>query len=81
MNSESDKNDSLPPVEIPAASIAAELLEEIIHSFIAREGTDYGDVEATLEKKVSDIRRQLERGEIKLMFDPNDESVTFVPRR
>jgi len=72
--------ESLPPVEIPPASLEPELLTEIIRSFIEREGTDYGAVEATLEKKVADIRRQLDRGEIKLLFDPNSESVTFVTK-
>lgn len=69
--------DQIPPIEIPLASLSEEALEEIIKSFIEREGTDYGAVEASVEKKVADIRRQLEKKEILLYFDPNTESVTF----
>ncbi len=76
-----DKTDAeqIPPVEIPLSSITAEVLDEIIKSFIEREGTDYGAVEASVEKKIADIRRQLDQGKIKLFFDPNTESVTFLP--
>jgi uncharacterized protein YheU (UPF0270 family) len=77
MDSETEKPS---PIEIPVSAISAELLDEIILSFIAREGTDYGAVEASLEKKVGDIRRQLDKGEIKLIFDPETESVTFVAK-
>lgn len=79
MDSETESGDApLPPVEIPISSLNPELLNEIILSFIAREGTDYGAVEASVERKVADVRRQLDRGEIKLIFDPSDESITFV---
>lgn len=71
----------LPPVEIPLESLSDEVLEQIIVSFIEREGTDYGAVEASLEKKVADIRRQLSKGVIQLYFDPNTESVTFIAKR
>lgn len=69
-----------PPIEIPLDSIPEETLLEIIVSFIEREGTDYGAVEATMERKIADVRRLLERGEIKLYFDPATESVTFRSR-
>jgi uncharacterized protein YheU (UPF0270 family) len=69
------------PVEVPLSAISPELLEQIILSFIEREGTDYGVVEASVERKINDVRRQLDRGEIKLMFDPETESVTFVVNR
>lgn len=74
----SESENEIPPVEIPLESISAEALNEIIASFIEREGTDYGAVEATFEKKVVDIRRQLDKGELKLFFDPNSETVTFL---
>jgi uncharacterized protein len=81
MDSETGDTEQQPPVEIPISSIRPEVLGEIILAFIAREGTDYGLVEASLESKIADIRRQLDRGEIKLMFDPATESVTFVTKR
>lgn len=68
-------------MEIPLSSLDPETLYEIILSFIEREGTDYGAVEASVDTKVADIRRQLDRDEIKLVFDAESESVTFVPKR
>lgn len=68
----------LHPIEIPLSSISEDALIEIISSFIEREGTDYGLVEVTFDKKVADIRRQLNTGEIKLYFDPASETVTFA---
>lgn len=75
----SEPENEIPPVEIPLDSITPEALSEIIASFVEREGTDYGDVEAPFERKVSDIRRQLDKGDLKLFFDPNSETVTFLP--
>lgn len=69
------------PVEIPLDALSAELLRAVIESFVAREGTDYGERERTLEEKVADVRRQLERGEARLVFDPESESVNIVPAR
>ncbi len=79
MNPEKDSA-PVPPVEIPVDAVAQETLASVIASFIEREGTDYGAVEASQERKVSDIRQQLERGDIKLIFDANTESVTFVTK-
>ena len=69
------------PVEVPIDALGAEALRGVIESFVAREGTDYGAREATLEQKVADVRRQLERGEARLVFDPDSESINILPRR
>jgi len=66
------------PVEIPPDSLSAEALLALIESFVAREGTDYGEVERSLAEKVADVRRQLERGEARIEFDPLTESVGIV---
>jgi len=51
----------------------------LIREFVLREGTDYGAIEASLERKVNDIRRQLENGELKIVFDLASETGTIVP--
>lgn len=68
----------LPPVEIPLERLNEETLYALIVSFIQREGTDYGAVEAALETKVKQIQGQLRRKEIKIVFDYASESVTLV---
>lgn len=70
----------LSPVEIPLDAVSAEALEAIIDSYIQREGTDYGANEAGHASKVTQIRRQLEKGDVKIAFDPNTESVSLVTK-
>ncbi len=45
-----------------------ETLENLIESFVLREGTDYGEHERTLEQKVADVKRQLQCGEAVLVW-------------
>ncbi len=69
-----------PPVAIPPDALSPEALRGIIESFVLREGTDYGDQEATFESKVEDVRRQLQRGEAEILWDPSTESVQLVAK-
>ena len=43
-----------------------------------REGTDYGAREYSLEEKVAHVMRQLRRGEARIVFQPETETVTIV---
>lgn len=77
--SHGDETEPTEPVEVPAEDLAPETLRALIEAFVNREGTDYGAVERTLEEKVADVRRQLERGEARIVFDPATQSVTLLP--
>jgi hypothetical protein len=66
------------PVEVPIGALAPETLEALIESFAMREGTDYGAQERSLASKLADVRRQLERGEAKIVFDPATETLNIV---
>jgi uncharacterized protein len=65
---------------IPAEQLSPEALQGLVEEFITREGTDYGEVEWSLEHKVEQVRRQLRRGEAVIVFDPAAESCTLMPR-
>lgn len=67
-------------VEVPHTLLAPETLDTLIREFVMREGTDYGAVEASLERKVGDIRRQLERGDLKIVFDLASETGSIVAK-
>jgi uncharacterized protein YheU (UPF0270 family) len=69
------------PVEVPVSELAPDVLVALVESFVLREGTDYGPREFTLEEKVREVIRQLERREALIMFDPETESVTILPRQ
>jgi uncharacterized protein YheU (UPF0270 family) len=66
------------PIEISFKLLSDEALAGIIESFILREGTDYGIAEASYEQKVKQIRRQIEKSEIKVVFDQNSQTVSLV---
>ena len=65
------------PVVIPHGELSAEALRGVIESFVLREGTDYGEREYSLEQKVAHVRAQLERGQARILFDPQSNSVTL----
>lgn len=68
-------------VEIPWTLLSPEALTGVLESFVLREGTDYGEVEMTFAQKVAQLRRALERGEARILFDAETETVTLVPTR
>jgi hypothetical protein len=65
-------------VVIPYAELAADLLHAVVESYVLREGTDYGEKEFSLEDKVSHVIGQLQRGEARIVFDPETESVGII---
>lgn len=69
------------PVEIPWTALSREALQGVIDDFLLREGTDYGAVEVEYSKKVERIRKQLESGDIRILFDPESGSVTLMTEK
>ena len=67
------------PVVVPPASLAPGTLRAVVESYVLREGTDYGERDVSLDDKVRDVLRQLERGEAEIVFDPASESIDLVP--
>ncbi|HTX04953.1 MAG TPA: YheU family protein [Steroidobacteraceae bacterium] len=62
---------------IPPGELSAQALHGLIESFVLREGTDYGAREYSLEEKVAQVRAQLERGQARILFDPQSNTVTI----
>ena len=75
------ETDAPEPVEVPYTDLPAELLHTVVESFVLREGTDYGEREFSMEDKVSGVIRQLKKGEAKIVFDPETDSVTIAARQ
>lgn len=67
-------------VEIPSNSLSPEALQGVVEEFVTREGTDYGHAERTLEEKIQAVYRQLERGEVAIVFDPESQSCNILTR-
>jgi uncharacterized protein len=66
------------PMVVPYTELSADLLHAVIESFVLREGTDYGEREIPLKDKVAQVVSQLQRGEARIVFDPESESITIV---
>ena len=65
---------------IPWQDLSPETLENLIESFVLREGTDYGEQERSLEQKVNDVKRQLKSGDVVLVWSELHETVNIMPR-
>jgi len=70
-----------PHVVVPWRELSAEALEGVIVEYVSREGTEYGLSDVPLEDKVAQVRRQLEAGEVVVLFDAASETVNLVTRR
>jgi len=66
------------PVVVPYAELAADLLHAVVESYVLREGTDYGEKEFSLEDKVAHVISRLKRGEARIVFDPESETVSII---
>lgn len=60
---------------IPWQDIAPETLENLIKEFVLREGTDYGDVEVSLQSKIDQVKQQLQSGDASIVFSELHETV------
>jgi uncharacterized protein YheU (UPF0270 family) len=74
-----DEQDRELPIAVPYADLSPEALRGVVESFVLREGTDYGERDVPFATKVSQVIRQVERGEARIMFDPITQSVQIVP--
>jgi uncharacterized protein YheU (UPF0270 family) len=66
------------PIVIPHRELSPEALRGVVESFVLREGTDYGEREVSLDRKVAEVLKQLERGEARIIFDAILQSVDIV---
>ena len=71
----SDPADSPQPIVIPHTELSPEALRGVLESFVLREGTDYGEREVSLDQKVAQVLRQLERGEAQIVFDAATQTI------
>ena len=65
-------------VPIPVEALSGQALDGLLEEFVTRDGTDYGAEERTLADKKSAVRRQLDRGEIMIVFDPDTQTSNII---
>ncbi len=66
---------------LSAEDLSASALRGLIEEFVSRDGTDYGRSEASLDQKVVGVERQLERGDVLIIFDRETDTTNLVLAR
>ena len=77
-------SDTVAPVthflEIPIDRLAVDVLDALLEEFASRDGTDYGEIETPIESRVSQLRRQLELGDLVLLYDSDNQEWDLLPK-
>ncbi len=68
-------------IEIPWQELEGETLLALVEEFITREGTDYGDQEVSLQKKVDQVVLGIKQKQYVIVFDQEVESVHILTRQ
>ena len=62
---------------IPVNRLSAKALQGVIEEFISRSGTDYGEIEASLETNIRQVKAKLKNGSAVLVFDDETETTNI----
>ena len=65
---------------IPFRQLSHDALMGLVEEFVTREGTEYGENEIPLSRKVAQVLKQLERGDAVILFDPDSSSCHIVSK-
>lgn len=65
-------------LKIPYDQLNSETLNGVIEEFVTRDGTDYGEIEVSLETKISRVLGQLKSGKAVIVFDQKTETCTIL---
>lgn len=68
-------------IEIPWDALAPETLNGLVEEFVTRDGTDYGEQEVALERKVLQVINGIKRKEFVIVFDSEHEAAQIVTRQ
>jgi uncharacterized protein YheU (UPF0270 family) len=65
---------------IPHRQLTPEALQGLIEDFVTRDGTDYGEVETSLQMKIDQVKRQLDKGKYFILFDSELQTTVLVSK-
>jgi uncharacterized protein YheU (UPF0270 family) len=68
-------------VIIPHRELSALALQGLLEEFVSRDGTDSGYTKLSLQQRADQVRRQLDRGEVVVVYNPDAQSANIVPSR
>lgn len=65
---------------IPWQQLSGDALRGLIEEFVTRDGTDYGEQEVSLERRVEQVMAQLRRGDVVLLFSESTGECSIVAK-
>jgi uncharacterized protein YheU (UPF0270 family) len=65
-------------VIVPHGQLSRDALKGLLEEFVSRDGTDSGYIALSLNQRVDQVRRQLDRGEVVVVFDEATQSANIV---
>lgn len=65
---------------VPYRELSLAALTGLIEEFVTRDGTDTGYTKNTLEQNVDMVKRQLERGDVVVVYDDETQTANLVPK-
>jgi uncharacterized protein YheU (UPF0270 family) len=78
---ERDDDESKAQIIVPWDRLSEDALRGVIVEFVTREGTEYGPDEVPLERKIAQVRAQLDRGDVVVLFHAVTETVNLATAR
>ncbi len=68
-------------IVIPWERLSPDALAGVIEEFVTREGTEHGRDDVPLETKVAQVKKQLAKGVVLVLFDAETQSVNLAHAR
>jgi uncharacterized protein YheU (UPF0270 family) len=65
---------------IPWQELHPDTLQNLLESFVLREGTDYGDQEIPLSEKVAQLHTQLNHNQLVVVYSELHESINIMTK-
>jgi hypothetical protein len=65
---------------IPYQELPPETLAAIIEAFVLQEGTEYGELEISLADKIEQVKMQLQKGTVVLVYSELHENVNILSK-
>lgn len=66
---------------IPIDELSADTLYNLVESFVLREGTEYGEQDVPVDKKVQQVIMQLQSNEAVILYSELHESVNIISQQ
>ncbi|MBW2631333.1 MAG: YheU family protein [Deltaproteobacteria bacterium] len=65
-------------LKISYDQLSPETLEAVIAEFVARDATDYGESEVPFERKIQQVKKQLQSDKAIIIFDESTQTCNIV---